>query len=561
MRPLGEGRSAVIGPVIATCLVILPYLPTVRFGFVNFDDPIHVTENPAFFPVSWRSLAEFWSQPYRNLYVPASYMLFAAECAASRWLHGDGAMAAVRPWVFHAVSIALHVAAAVLVMRLLRRFTTLSWAVVAGGLVFGLHPLQVESVAWVAEQRGLLAAVCSLLAVDRFLTWVDRDGARSLLQASYLMATGALMVALLAKPSAIVTPLVAFALSVHARNTSLPMLVRSLAPWAAAALAVGIITRNVQPAELTQGHVPLLVRPLIAADAIAFYAGKILVPTKLCVAYGRTPQAALADAATPFLACVVALLFAGAMLLPHGRAWRLPLALFVIPLLPVLGFTAFAFQNHSTVADRYAYLAMLGPALAITMGVDRLQRVNARRIGRGLPVAACVALAMVCLPLTWRQVGVWHDSQILFTHALATGHESPIAHNNLGLALTECGRPDDALPHLLRAVELRDDDADAWLNLGNAHAALGDVPLANAAFTRCLVLDPNRFKAWNNLGIVLMLEGDSQAAEAAWRRSLEIQPDFPDARLNLAKFLLTSGEGAATIDTGERSGDAQQHRP
>jgi len=167
----------------------------------------------------------------------------------------------------------------------------------------------------------------------------------------------------------------------------------------------------------------------------------------------------------------------------------------------------------------------------------------------------------VCLPLTWLQVRVWRDSATLFTHALSAGHESSIAHNNLGLALTETGRPTDALPHLWRAVELRADDADAWFNLGNAQTALGDLPAAVAALKRSLDLDPDRCKAWNNLGIALVLGGDEAAAEAAWRRSLEIRPDFPDATLNLAKLRRSRGDAADDVHRATGSGEVDRREP
>ena len=540
--------------VAIAAVILIAFGRIVSHGWVNFDDPIHVTENPSFFPLSWRELGGFWVRPYEHLYVPASYMLFAAESAASRWLHGDGPMAVPRPGLFHAVSLALHVAASLLVLRILRRFTTQPWAAVVGGLVFALHPLQVESVAWIAEQRGLLAAVFSLLAIDQFLEWTERDQGRSRLRASYVLATGALVVALLAKPSAVVTPLVAFALASHGRKgpmptmPTMPTLIWALAPWAVLAVAAAICTRFVQPADLTRVHVPLMTRPLIAGDAIAFYAGKLLVPVNLCVVYGRTPQATLADPYAPVTAGLVAIAFAGVLLLPRGREWRLPLALFVIPLLPVLGFTDFVYQNNSTVADRYMYLAMLGPALAVAMAIDRLQAVAGARPDGRLPLAAGIPVAVLCLLLTWQQVGLWRDSLTLFTSSLESGHESSVALNNLGIALTEAGRPDDALPLLLRAVERDPTDAGGWFNLGNAHAAADEFTEAGQAFDRCLALDGERFKAWNNLGLARLFQSDAAGAEAAWLESIRIRPRFADARLNLAKLLLSRGESAVAAE-------------
>ena len=534
--------------VAIAAVILIAFGRIVSHGWVNFDDPIHVTENPSFFPLSWRELGGFWVRPYEHLYVPASYMLFAAECMASRWLYGEGPMAVPRPGLFHAVSLALHVAASLLVLRILRRFTTQPWAAVVGGLVFALHPLQVESVAWVAEQRGLLAAVFSLVAIDQFLEWTERTTDRSPARATYAIATGALVVALLAKPSAVVAPLLAFALASHGRKVPWPTLIWALAPWAVLAVAAAVCTRFVQPAELTRVHVPLMTRPLIAGDALAFYMGKLLVPVNLCVVYGRTPQVALADPYAPFSAGLVAIAVAWVLLLPRGREWRLPLALFVIPLLPVLGFTDFVYQNYSTVADRYMYLALLGPAIAVAMAIDRLQAVKGTRPDGSLPLAAGILVAVLCLLLTWRQVGLWRDSLTLFTSSLESGHESSVALNNLGIALTEADRPDDALPLLLRAVERDPTDASGWFNLGNAHAAADEFTEAGRAFDRCLAIDGERFKAWNNLGLARLFQSDSAGAEAAWLESIRIRPQFADARLNLAKLLLSRGESEVAAE-------------
>ena len=542
-------RRSIAQYVVIAAVILIAFGRIVSHDWVNFDDTIHVTENPSFFPLSWQGLAGFWVRAYCNLYVPVSYMLFAAECAASRWLHGDGPMAIPRPGLFHAVSLALHVAAALLVLRILRRFTTQPWAAIVGCLLFALHPLQVESVAWIAEQRGLLAAVFSLAALDQFLDWTQRDQGRSLLRASYGLATGALVVALLAKPSAVVTPLLAFALASHGRKVPWPALGRALAPWAVLAVLAAVCTRFAQPAELTRVHVPLIARPLIAGDAIAFYAGKLLVPANLCVVYGRTPQVALADPYAPFSAGLVALVFAWVVFSPHGRGWRLPLAVFVIPLLPVLGFTAFVYQNHSTVADRYMYLAMVGPALGAAMACDRLRRADAARAGWAQPLAVGLAVAVCYLPLTWRQAGLWRDSLTLFTRTLHSGHESAVALNNLGVALTESGRPGDALPHLLRAVELHAADARAQSNLGVALTDLDRAGEALPHLLRAVELDAADARAQSNLGVALTKLDRVGEALPHLLRAVEL--DAVDARVH-------SNLGVALTEL-DRAGEALPH--
>jgi hypothetical protein len=134
-----RARRSITETIVIAAVIVVGFSRIVAHDWTHFDDPIHVTENTAFFSVSWPHLADFWVRSYGQLYVPVSDTIFAAECVASRWLHGDGPMTVPRPGFFHAVSLALHIAAAMLVHRILRRFTTQPWAAVAGSLVFAEH--------------------------------------------------------------------------------------------------------------------------------------------------------------------------------------------------------------------------------------------------------------------------------------------------------------------------------------------------------------------------------------------------------------------------------------
>ncbi len=224
---------------------------------------------------------------------------------------------------------------------------------------------------------------------------------------------------------------------------------------------------------------------------------------------------------------------------------------FVVSLAPMIGVIQ---VGNQALADRYLYLAMLGPLIALVGSLAASVSPSpspARRwiAAAGAPWAwASVAVAIVCLPLTWQQVGVWRDSLTLFSHALAAGHDSAVARTQLGLALAEADRPGDALPHLQRAVVLRADDADAWFNLGNAHAAVGDLPAAVAAFQRAIALDPDRFKAWNNLGILLVLGGDAAAADCC---EISYRPGFP------GRIAADLAESSSLSATPSRRGSAK----
>jgi tetratricopeptide (TPR) repeat protein len=546
------------GALVAACLAVLPYLQTLRFGFVNYDDPGHVSENPVVRAgltpagLAWACGlggpvpdARWYNWPLTWLSHMADVSLFGS------WAGGH-----------HLTSVALHAVNAALVVAFIRSLGLPAAAAMFCGVVFAVHPVQVESVAWVSERKTLVSGCFMLLALLVYVTAGRRCCAAgpqttAMSSADVLTWTGLGGLALLGKPMAVVLPVLLLLLDLWPLRRWAAGNVRHNArfvveklPLFALALATGLWTIQAQRqagAVRDLDDFPLAARLANAVCATAEYLGMLVWPVNLAVFY---PHPGWRPAWQVLLATAVLAMISWASWRrrKHEPALLVGWLWFLVSLAPMIGVIQ---VGNQSLADRYLYLAMLGPIIAVVGSlVDFASRspsraAQARRqdarpwhsLAGGPWAWATVAVAMVCLPLTWRQAGVWRDSLTLFSHALATGHESAVARNNLGLALTELGRPGDALPHLRRAVELRGVDAGAWFNLGNACAAVGDLPAAVEALRRALDVDPDRFKAWNNLGIVLVLGGDPAAAEAAWRQSLAIRPDFPDARLNLAKLL------------------------
>jgi|694.fasta_scaffold16029_3 tetratricopeptide (TPR) repeat protein len=546
------------GALVAACLAVLPYLQTLRFGFVNYDDPGHVSENPVVRAgltpsgLAWACGlggpvpdARWYNWPLTWLSHMADVSLFGS------WAGGH-----------HLTSVALHAVNAALVVAFIRSLGLPAAAAMFCGVVFAVHPVQVESVAWVSERKTLVSGCFMLLALLVYVTAGRRCCAAgpqttAMSSAAVLTWTGLGGLALLGKPMAVVLPVLLLLLDLWPLRRWAAGNVRHNArfvveklPLFALALATGLWTIQAQRqagAVRDLDDFPLAARLANAVCATAEYLGMLVWPVNLAVFY---PHPGWRPAWQVLLATAVLAMISWASWRrrKHEPALLVGWLWFLVSLAPMIGVIQ---VGNQSLADRYLYLAMLGPIIAVVGSlVDFASRspsraAQARRqdarpwhsLAGGPWAWATVAVAMVCLPLTWRQAGVWRDSLTLFSHALATGHESAVARNNLGLALTELGRPGDALPHLRRAVELRGVDAGAWFNLGNACAAVGDLPAAVEALRRALDVDPDRFKAWNNLGIVLVLGGDPAAAEAAWRQSLAIRPDFPDARLNLAKLL------------------------
>lgn len=570
--PRSDGPGAAggaVGAVVAACVAALPYLQTARFGFVNYDDPDHVADHPvvqgglALAGVRWacglgEPVPDAWwfNWPLTWLSHMLDVTLFGT------WAGGH-----------HVTNVCLHATNAALVVAFMRSLGVTPAAATLAGVVFAVHPVQVECVAWVSERKTLVSALFMLLALLTYVLVQRRAaaagssaGAGSV--AGVLAWTGLGLLALLGKPMAVVLPVLMLLLDAwplrrwharHARGT-LWLVIEKL-PLVALAVAVGVWTiwsQRQAGAVRDLGEIPLAARVANALCATVEYLGMLVWPVNLAVFY---PHPGWRPAREVLLAAAVLGSISWWCWRRRGTAPALLVGWlwFLVSLAPMIGIIQVGNQAR---ADRYLYLAMLGPLLALVGGLTPVATRSVARPGAG-PAAPpwtglTVAVALVCLPLTARQVGMWRDSIRLFSHALAAGHESTVARNNLGLALTESGQPADALHHLRRAVALRADDADAWFNLGNACAAVGDLPAAVAAFEHCLELDPGRFKAWNNLGIALVLGGDPPAAEAAWRRSLAIRPDFRDARLNLTKLQASRGEAAPGGDRPKRAGDGRE---
>jgi tetratricopeptide (TPR) repeat protein len=375
---------------------------------------------------------------------------------------------------FHRLNLLLHIGSVFVVYRLglqllNRRATPMPQTVraaVFGALVFGLHPLQVEAVAWVSGLKDVLCGWWSVVALWQYLACVQsKPGWKKALH--YSMATVAFGCALLSKPTAVSVPVMAGLLAIGGLRQAWQPALRALSAWILLALVWSVWTKNQQPDIAITFVTPLAIRPVIALDAITFYLWKLLWPVGLGPDYGRTPPVVF-EQGWGLLSSVVPLGL-GLILWRWGRRChgvRLASGVFLAGVAPVLGLVPFMFQAYSTVADRYIYLAMLGVALGVGWLSQRWRRGHAMTI---------VGVLLVSL-LAWRstqQVQIWRDTKSLLTHALQVNPQSAMSHNNLGLTFAQEGRLDAALVALQTAVQLRPDLPEAHYNLGKAFTLQG----------------------------------------------------------------------------------------
>lgn len=509
----------------------------VRRHLYVWDDGENVFRNPHLNPVTVEGVKHFWTEPYVGLYIPLTYTLFAIEATiAGQPLDQDGLPLDLPPKVFHTGNLVLHCACVILVFTLLWDLVGHAGGAFGGALLFALHPLQVESVAWVTETKGLLCAFFTLCALMAYLKAGGLGQEQSVERRSpglLILAAACYLLALLSKPNAVVAPLIAGIIEVGYLRRSIGFCLRGLAWWIVPALAIVMITRSAQGPEFLTEVPPWWQRPFVAADALTFYLGKVVLPVSLGPDYGRTPTWVLAQTWVYLLPLALIALTVVLSRLPNRRIWLTSLALFAGWLVPVLGFLPFGFQSISTTADRYAYLAMLGPSLALAWSLSHWWRAAAIS-------SAAVVLAVLGF-LSFHQAGHWLDMATLFEHGLTVNPQSTLAHGNLGAVYGQNKRYEASIDHYRQLLEARPRDWGAHLGIMSSYLGLNKPQEALAHGARMVDKYPNDPQAHATYGQVLEQVGRNQDAERQFREAQRLDPENASALFGLASVLAETG--------------------
>lgn len=506
------------------CVTLLAYLPALEGGLV-WDDNMHVTRPEL------RSLGGLWRIWFDLGATQQYYPLLHSAFWLEHRIWGDSVLG------YHLVNVVLHAASALLVVKIARRLAIPgAWL---AGLLFALHPVCVEGVAWISEQKSTLSGFFCLAAA---LTYLHFDETRR--KSRYFVALGLFILALLSKTVTAVLPPALLVIfwwkrgSLDWKRDVLPLL-----PWFAIAVPAGLFTAWVErSAHLigAQGADYALTwtqRLLLAGRVPWFYAWKAVWPFDLMFIYPRwniDPNAWwLYLFPLALVAVAIALLW-----LAIRRRMRGPLASFLIftgCLFPVLGFFNVYPFRYSYVADHFQYLAILG----ILVPAASLLAMLATRVSN--PKAAAVVLVPLAAA-TWVQSGNYRDYETLFRETLARNPGSALVHNNLGVILMSSGREAEAVPVLETAVRLEPHRADYRVNYGLALAQVpGRLNDAVAEYEGALKVSPDLYSAHLNLGLALMsIPGRQQEAIAEYRKAIastkaamHVNPNFWQAHLNL----------------------------
>lgn len=534
--------------ILATT-VVLAYGPVFKAGFI-WDDDDYVTHNATLNNLS--GLKQIWTVPGATpQYYPVTFTSFWIEHSA--W--------GLNPVGYHVVNVLLHVANAFLVWRLLAGLG-ISGAWIAA-LLFGLHPIHVESVAWITERKNTLSAFFYLLAALAYFRSKPLGmAAHGRLNWRWYGLTMALFaLALLSKTVTCSLPAALLLVQWwHARRLRSSDVLPLLPLFALGAVAAMITVKMEHHVVLAVGadwDFSFLQRLLIASKALWFYAAKLIAPIGLCFIYPRTlpmPGNLLAWTAPLGLIAVFVLLWRRRS--TWGCGTLTAVLFFAGTLFPALGFINIYPMRYTFVADHYAYLATIGPfalvgAFAAQWGTW-IRPVFLRNVG-------LMALSAMLATLTWQHARVFHDPETLWRATIAQNPTAWMAHNNLGLLLYQRKDMEEAVTHYQEAYRIKPDAPEVLTNLGNWQADLGNLAQAEAWHRKALASREDFPTAWYNLGNVLADRGLLSDAETAYRRALQLRPAYPEALSNLAKAYSRRGKREEALALYQRALQIEPH--
>lgn len=531
---------------ICICLTALTWAvfgQTLRYNFVNYDDPRYVYQNTRITSgFNLANVAWAFSHIHSENWHPLTTITHMLDCQ----LYGLNA-----GW-HHFTNVLFHTLAVVLLFFALQRMTGALWRSAFVAAVFAVHPLHVESVAWVAERKDVLSAVFFMLTLLTYLHYTRAPSTGRYLTLALVVTLG-----LMSKPMLVTVPFVLLLLDYwplgriesgnrHSGLLLLPLILEKI-PLILLSAVSSIVTYLAQRGAIGwTEQLPMWERINNALVSYAVYIQQMFWPVNLTVFYPH-PENRLPGWETMLAVIVLVGITLAAFFLrkkaPYlitGWFWYLGM------LVPVIGLVQVGWQGH---ADRYTYLPQIGLYIAITWAIADLTR-----LWRLQRLALSTTGLLIVAALAWRaalQTSYWRDSETLFTHALAVTPNNDVALNNLGIIFMDKGQLDDAISKLQAAVDLRPENGPAHNNLAKALLQKGRMNEAMVHYRKFLEIEPNNVEARNIMGTALIQQGRVREAVEQWQEALTIQPDNGNAASNLAWVFATCPEDS--IRNGPRA--------
>ena len=555
-----------IGAIVIFLLNLIIYTPTLKNDFVNWDDPACIYENVHIRSLDLKSLYWMVTSFHEGNWHPLTWLTHALVY----YFFG------LNPAMHHLINIIVHACNTLLiyflVLMILVRVaprphilcdkeenTISSRLIIAGGvtaLLFGLHPLNVESVAWVTERKGLLSTFFVLLSLLSYLTYTSTVYKKRCLL-WFCITLMLFIFALMSKPIAVTLPVTLLLLDIYPlkrirvypskSDKKLSVFLEKI-PFFTLSIASSIITIMAQQAGgalRSIEQLDLSSRVLNSLRSLVFYLEKMIVPIKLVPFYPLPTRIHWLDLEYLFPALLVLIISVGCLWIAKrgGYLFFIAWLYYVITLFPTLNIIQIG--EHAA-ADRFIYLPSLSVFLLVGVGVSwiwaQASLIKFTKLVRGL-LLVCVGIVMLLFGyLTTQQIVVWQNSQTLWSYVIKSFPERvPLAHNNLGLAYYEKGRLHEAIKEYRKALVLNPHHPLAHYNLGFAYGEKGRLDEAISEYKKALTINPNLAEAHTNLGLVYAKKGRLEEALSEYKKALTINPNLVEAHYNLGLVYYKEG--------------------
>lgn len=523
-------------------VTLIPYWQTTGYGFLQFDDDLYVTENPYVLNgLSWEGVK--WAFSFGNfaMYQPLTFLSHMLDVELYGGTDADGGG-------HHVTNLALHIAATLVLFFTFVRMTDQIGASAFVAAVFAVHPMHVESVAWIAERKDVLSGFFWFLTIAAYAAYVSKPSA-----ARYVAVALALIAGLLAKPMLVTLPFVLVLLDVwplkritidslqpKAIFTRLrPILFEKIPLFAIIFISslVAFLAQRSQGAVADTQLVPLWARFTNACIAYGVYVAKLMWPVNMAPFYPH-PGVEVSVPLALFAAIVLAAITVFALwklrdhpFLAVGWFW------FAGTLVPVIGIVQIGSQAY---ADRYSYIPHVGLLIMIAWGA--LALAQRWRIPTPAVAAAGAAAAVIFTALTYSQAAYWRDDLTLWAHTLDVTEDNNIAHNHYGIALSNEENHREAMQHFVRALEINPNHVRARVGLAGALFDLGHLDQAIETYRQALTLKPDHVPAHLNLGMALVRARQPEQGEYHLQEAVRLDPTSAFAHNNLGVALSVQGK-------------------
>ena len=525
-------RTPLLICLTLVALNLAVFLQVRDFDFVNYDDGIHVYDNPAVkLGLSSEGITQVFTSTLYGNYIPITMLTYLLNFELSSF----------NPGGYHLTNLLFHIANSLLLFIVLWRLSSALWPSAFAAALFAIHPLHVESVAWISARKDLVSTFFMLLVMLAYTSYARKPRPLAYLAALVLFALGLLGKSMLVTLPCLLLlldywPLNRFSNSATETAPKRLNLILEKVPFFLLTLVISVITFTSQrAAEAVQSTDNLSLGPRVTNAIVAYaaYIGKTLWPANLIPYYahrGATLSGLSIVVALALLIVVSALCIRLRRTRPYlivGWLW------FLGALVPVIGLVQVGGQ---AMADRYTYMPLIGLFIMAAWAAKDCTSIRPA-LGRPFAVAGLVIVLALSI-VSWRQTQHWKNSFTLFEHTLRISPKNEVALANLGEAHLSEGRADKAIPLIEAVLADKPNDAGNLRNLASAYRAQGRIEEAQAQLSLALKQDRESPKTFNLLGLMLLEQGDNFAARRRFKRALEFDPEFVPARINLGNALL-----------------------